>query len=216
MECRKCKCNFEPKHNLVNYCSYSCRNSRKHSDETKRKISKALRLGLDSGMLPTQTERLASLSEDKRARYYARMKELGQQKHQNALKRLMEDDFETLAIDRRRLRILTEQNNTCIKCGIHDWLGQPLSLEIDHIDGNNTNNSRENLEALCPNCHSQTPTFRGRNKKKIRHKVSDEILAESLIRNEFNMRAALLEVGLAAKGGNYPRCHRIKREFFSK
>lgn len=215
MECKKCKCVFEPKHNLRNYCSYSCRNSRNHSNETKDKIRRAIKWALASGMIPTTGEKLASLSEEKRVRYYARMKEIGEQNHKNAIKKLMEDDFETLSIDRRRLRILAEQDNKCIKCGIHDWLERPLSLEIDHIDGNSNNNSRENLEALCPNCHSQTPTFRGRNKKNIRHNVSDEILTEALIRNEFNMRQALLEVGLAAKGGNYNRCHRIKREFFS-
>ena len=55
----------------------------------------------------------------------------------------------------------------CESCGIgENWNGKDLVLELDHIDGNNTNNSLENLRILCPNCHSQTPTFRGRNIKK--------------------------------------------------
>jgi len=51
--------------------------------------------------------------------------------------------------------------------------GKP-PLEIDHIDGNSTNNSEENLRLLCPNCHSLTPTWKALNagkgnKKKLRY-----------------------------------------------
>ena len=53
----------------------------------------------------------------------------------------------------------------CHFCKISEWQGKPISLELDHIDGNSEDNSLENLRILCPNCHSQTPTFRGRNKK---------------------------------------------------
>lgn len=41
-----------------------------------------------------------------------------------------------------------------------EWLGKPISLELDHINGVNNDNRIENLRFLCPNCHSQTPTFR--------------------------------------------------------
>ena len=51
------------------------------------------------------------------------------------------------------------------RCGLFDWLGNVITLELDHIDGNNKNNDRSNLECLCPNCHAQTPTWRGRNRK---------------------------------------------------
>lgn len=50
----------------------------------------------------------------------------------------------------------------CEKCGLMYWNGQPLSLELHHKDGNPYNNSLENFEILCPNCHSQTENFRGR------------------------------------------------------
>ncbi len=52
----------------------------------------------------------------------------------------------------------------CSICGIHEWEGMPLSLQLDHIDGNTHNGDRDNLRLLCPNCHSQTETFSGRNK----------------------------------------------------
>jgi hypothetical protein len=56
--------------------------------------------------------------------------------------------------------------NACNRCAINEWQGEKLSLHLDHIDGDNTNNLIENLRLLCPNCHSLTPTYCGRNKGK--------------------------------------------------
>lgn len=54
----------------------------------------------------------------------------------------------------------------CYICGISEWLGKKLSLQLDHINGVNNDNRIENLRLLCPNCHSQTETFSGKNVKK--------------------------------------------------
>jgi len=79
--------------------------------------------------------------------------------------RLFEEPFDhLLSNERRRKRVIIEQDWKCNKCGISKCLINPISFEIDHIDGNNNNNDRKNLEALCPNCHSITDTWRGRNK----------------------------------------------------
>jgi hypothetical protein len=61
-------------------------------------------------------------------------------------------------------RYLTETHGyKCSCCGISEWNNKPIVLEIDHIDGNSENNTPENLRYICPNCHSQTETYKGKN-----------------------------------------------------
>lgn len=56
----------------------------------------------------------------------------------------------------------------CEKCGIGTtWLGRPLTLQIDHINGDFLDNRPQNVRFLCPNCHSQTPTFCNRDRSDV-------------------------------------------------
>ena len=67
-------------------------------------------------------------------------------------------------------RYLTETvGYKCSSCGITEYNGKPIVLELEHKDGNSSNTQINNLCFLCPNCHSQTPTYKNRNKGKGRH-----------------------------------------------
>lgn len=102
----------------------------------------------------------------------------------------------------------------CSKCGIEKWNNKEIILELDHINGINNDNRLENLRLLCPNCHSQTDTFRGRNKNTGLTKVTDDELIKALI-NSKNIKQALTKVGLTPKGGNYTRAYKIKEKFLN-
>ena len=66
---------------------------------------------------------------------------------------------------KQKLFALGIKENKCEICGISEWNGKPIMCALHHIDGNNQNNSLENLQILCPNCHSQTENYAGRNAK---------------------------------------------------
>lgn len=108
-------------------------------------------------------------------------------------------------------RLLIECLNVsekCSKCGILEWRGKKLPLELDHIDGDSANNEQTNLRLLCPNCHSLTKTWRGRSINTGKKKVSDERLLMALNETK-NIRKALMDVGLSPRGANYARAYKI-------
>ena len=76
----------------------------------------------------------------------------------------------------RKKLLLKFKEYRCQLCSNEgNWLGTSLSLQIDHIDGNSSNDSISNLRFLCPNCHSQTHNYAGRNaKKKVFNRPSKE------------------------------------------
>lgn len=173
------------------FCSRGCANSRVFSDEAKLKKSVALK-------------GKTFIKKD-----YDREK-AKQKLRETRLQKYLATPFENLGMENRRRRVLEEQSYCCNKCGISQWQGLPISLELEHKDGNNQNNDRTNLECLCPNCHSITDTWRGRNKpsKNGVKEVTDEFLLQCLKESK-NIRQGLLKAGIAAKGKNYERAKRL-------
>ena len=70
---------------------------------------------------------------------------------------------------------LSLKENKCECCGITEWNGKPIICELHHINGDSTDNRIENLQILCPNCHSQTDNFRSRNRNKKVMSAQEEI-----------------------------------------
>ena len=71
--------------------------------------------------------------------------------------------FQTLKLKKRLIKEGIKENK-CEDCGIDSWMGKPIMIQLDHIDGNSHNHKLNNLRMRCPNCHSQTPTYSGKNK----------------------------------------------------
>lgn len=194
--CKKCKNSFEPKKGLLNYCSIECRNSRIWTEEDKKKKSESAK----------NSEKL-KLSIENTKKWFD-YKNHGKKIQDSWNKKLLNEDFNKLSFLRLRKRVILEQSGCCNHCGISEWNGKPITLELDHIDGNNQNNERSNLESICPNCHSQTNTWRGKNKTNKRNKISNDVIVRSYIKNN-NIRQTLIDVGLSPKGGNYKRVNNL-------
>jgi hypothetical protein len=111
----------------------------------------------------------------------------------------------------RKRRLIAEGGGKCNGCGLSEWRELPIVLELEHKDGNHMNDSRENLEVLCPNCHSQTSTWRGRGSNAFAKKVSDEQLlialdAHASPHQTKTIADALGSLGMNRGGWNGVRC----------
>ncbi len=82
---------------------------------------------------------------------------------------ILNGEHPSFQTNKLRLRLLKEGvlENCCTICGLKEWNGKHITCELDHINGDRTDHHVSNIRLLCPNCHSQTSTFRGKNKKKL-------------------------------------------------
>lgn len=79
---------------------------------------------------------------------------------------IQNSDYSSIATLKNRLIKAKILEYKCSDCNLVDWNSKPISLQLDHINGISNDHRIENLRLLCPNCHSQTNTFAGRNARK--------------------------------------------------
>ena len=78
------------------------------------------------------------------------------------------ENSEDIQTNKVRKKILEEglKPHRCECCGLEEWMGKPIPLELHHKDGDRHHNELENYELLCPNCHAFTDSYRGKNSRK--------------------------------------------------
>lgn len=91
--------------------------------------------------------------------------------------------FSDILSDRaRRLFLVRKHGNVCSVCRNSEWNGLPIPLELDHIDGNPDNNAESNCRVICPNCHAQTPNYRGKNARKNGGEKRKKVMRKYMLR----------------------------------
>ena len=125
----------------------------------------------------------------------------------------LSDDNDFGIVSKRSIReiLLKERPYKCEKCGLTNWLGEPIILQVHHIDGNSNHNTRNNLMLLCPNCHSQTENWC--NKNVNRHtNIDDETFLKAL-KDTTSICEACRLLGITPNQNAYIRAHNLLKSY---
>jgi hypothetical protein len=172
MKCENMKCGKEHdgSYGSGRFCCRSCANTRSHTYEIRKKVSEKL-----SGGKPYVERRKTCLNcgeklKTVKQKKYCSSKCQHEYQHKQFIMRWKNGEEEGMkgkgsTSCHIRKYLWEKHNNQCSRCG---WntpnpvTGKPI-LEIEHIDGNWKNNKPENLDLICPNCHSLTTTYMALN-----------------------------------------------------
>lgn len=144
MKCEYCLKNIDGSFGSGRFCSRSCANgfaTKNKRKEINENVSKILKGRPSVHSKETMQEIGKKVSNSKLVKY---------------------DNMDTeniLSSAARKRKVLKEQNDKCLHCTLSVWLNKPMKFELHHVDGNSDNNTRINLEVLCPNCHSFTDSW---------------------------------------------------------
>lgn len=189
-QCPKCP-NLHDKPGI--YCCRKCANSRIFSE-----ASKTLKSIKSMAAFERLTEEDLKMRSSKITETAKDTRKLKLEKH----------NFDNLSVVLKRERILSEQNNICNLCPqTLTWNGKPLKFQLDHISGNRKDETRSNLQMICPNCHSQTDTYGGKNGVKVTNKQIEDALATSE-----NNHCVCVKVGLNPSAHAYERINKIRNK----
>ncbi len=212
--CEKCNNKIEIKFKSdINkrFCCISCSSSREHSAESKQKASNSIKI-FRSTLTAEDEKKMTfggkSIKEliDIRKRNSEASKE---SKFNQKMERILTSKFSCLSINEKRIFLMNKQSCKCSICGCLDWNNKPITFELDHISGIRSDESEDNLRLICPNCHSQTDTYKGKN---VKNKISDETIKEA-INSSSSIYGVLQKCNMNLHGNNYKRIRDIMSKF---
>lgn len=157
-KCKKCEIDIPYDKRVNSFCSSSC--SASHNNKTRAKVKpkfNCLNCNKEFVFKKTSKNKYCNNLCQQSFQYKAYIEswkngnengEKGKGQVSKYIKRYLLDKFQ----------------NSCSCCKISSWNEKPIVLEVEHIDGNSDNNLEDNLTILCPNCHSQTNSYKGANR----------------------------------------------------
>ena len=131
------------------FCSRACANSKSQTEEMNANRSVKIKQAHIEGRCKSKCPRSFTAADREKGIATQR----GQREGRVA-ELLAEGKYEKLSEHYRRNLLLNEANHTCESCGLSEWLGQKIWLEVHHKNDDNSDNRKENLMVVCLNCHS--------------------------------------------------------------
>ena len=188
--------------------NYSCESSTNKCPAVKAKNSEGLKRAHQEGRL--------TADHLKGARAWSKGKNILTDKR--VARKIVVDELfcENSKAPRHYIKKLIITNNLffykCATCNLQDnWNGQPLSLQLDHINGVNNDNRIKNLRFLCPKCHSQTSTYCGKNKNTGKKSIVDKVFIDALESCD-TIHQALQKLSLPVCGHYYNRAENLQKQ----
>ena len=181
-KCKFCGKFFPYEKRSNNFCNTSCAasfNNKQRTSDIKNKISKTLKdknnlyKSSDSSDLNFQINYSFCLncnSKIKFGRKFCDSKCQGEYRIKQKFIKIEESGYfpankNTNDTDLRNVRkyLIAKHGHKCSICGLSEWMGKPIPLVADHIDGDTTNHKVENFRMVCENCNAQLPTYKSKN-----------------------------------------------------